>query len=159
MNTIEGKLVANPDHKFAIIVSRFNSLVTENLANGAHGALLQHGANDQNITKFYVPGSYEMPVVAKRLALSKKFNAIICVGAVIKGGTPHFDYICNETAKGLSSVGLEGQLPVSFGILTCENSSDALERSGLKAGNKGVEAALAALETANLLDEIEKQYG
>jgi 6,7-dimethyl-8-ribityllumazine synthase len=148
--TYEGKLEAK-GFRFAIVVSRFNSFVSGRLLEGALDALKRHGSDDKMIDVYMVPGSFEIPLVAKRLAKRKDVDAIICLGAVIKGGTPHFHYVASEVAKGIAMVSLESEKPISFGILTTENIEQAIERAGAKAGNKGFDAAMTAIEMVNLL--------
>lgn len=152
---IEGKLDAS-GLKFGIIVSRFNSFITDELLAGALDALYRHGAKEGDITVVRTPGSFEIPLVAKVLAQSQKFDAIIALGAVIRGGTPHWEYIASEVAKGLAQVNLEFGVPVSFGVLTTDNIEQAIERAGTKAGNKGFDAAVSAIEMANLKKELVK---
>ncbi|MDP8255378.1 MAG: 6,7-dimethyl-8-ribityllumazine synthase [Candidatus Alcyoniella australis] len=151
--TIEGKIDAK-GLKFGIIVSRFNSFITERLLEGALDALLRHGAADDDVTVVKVPGSFEIPGMARRLADTGRFNAVICLGAVIRGGTPHFDYVAAEVSKGLGQLTLNHEVPVAFGILTCDTIEQAIERAGSKAGNKGYDAALSAVETANLIRSL-----
>ena len=156
MQVIEGNIRAT-GKKFAIVVSRFNSFVVESLLEGALDTLERHGeVSDDDITLVRVPGAYELPVVAKKLAEKKSFDAIIALGAVIRGGTPHFDFVAGECNKGLSQVSLEYGVPVSFGVITTDSIEQAIERSGTKAGNKGAEAALGALEMVNVIDAVEK---
>ena len=140
--------------KFGIILSRFNDFIGEKLVGGAVDALLRHGAKEADIAIFKVPGSFEIPLTAKRLALTKKYDAIICLGAIIRGDTPHFEYIAAEVSKGIASVGLDTGIPVIFGVLTTDNIEQAIERSGTKAGNKGFDAANAAVELVNLLRNV-----
>ncbi|AWL11423.1 6,7-dimethyl-8-ribityllumazine synthase [Saliniradius amylolyticus] len=155
MNIIEGNLRAT-GKKFALVVSRFNSFVVESLVDGALDTLERVGeVNEQDITLVRVPGAYELPVVAKKLANSGKFDAIIALGAVIRGGTPHFDFVAGECNKGLAQVSLDAELPVAFGVITTDSIEQAIERSGTKAGNKGAEAAMGALEMVNVIDQIE----
>jgi 6,7-dimethyl-8-ribityllumazine synthase len=153
MNTIEGQLSAK-DLRCAIVVSRFNSLVSKQLLDGAVDCLLRHGGNDQNITVVHVPGSFEIPQVAMSLAASKRFDAVICLGAVIRGDTPHFDYVAAEAAKGVAQVGLQTGIPVAFGVLTTDTLEQALERAGAKAGNKGWDAAMTVMELAQVLHQV-----
>ena len=153
MRTIEGKLFAR-GRAFAIVVSRFNSLVTEQLLAGATDCLLRHGAEDGDITVVRCPGAFEIPQVARRLAGSGTFDAVICLGCVIRGETPHFDYIAAEVAKGVGQVSLQADIPVTFGVLTTETLEQALERAGAKAGNKGWDAALSAIELADLKTQL-----
>jgi 6,7-dimethyl-8-ribityllumazine synthase len=155
MKIIEGNVRAT-GKKFALVVSRFNSFVVESLVDGALDTLDRHGeVNDQDITLVRVPGAYELPVVAKKLAEQKQYDAIIALGAVIRGGTPHFDFVAGECNKGLAQVSLEYGIPVAFGVITTDSIEQAIERSGTKAGNKGAEAALGALEMVNVMDLIE----
>jgi 6,7-dimethyl-8-ribityllumazine synthase len=156
MNVIEGNVRAT-GKKFAIVVSRFNSFVVESLVDGALDTLERHGeVNSDDITVVRVPGAYELPVVAKKLAEKGQFDAIIALGAVIRGGTPHFDYVAGECNKGLAQVSLEFGIPVAFGVLTVDSIEQAIERSGTKAGNKGSEATLGALEMVNVISMIEE---
>jgi len=149
----EGKLNAR-GLKFGIIVSRFNDFICEHLLSGAMDVLIRNGAEDGNIEVFKVPGAFEIPQAARKVALSKKFDAVICLGAVIRGSTPHFEYIAAEVSKGVAMVGLEGEVPVTFGVLTTDNLEQAIERAGTKSGNKGWDAALSAIEMANLYREM-----
>lgn len=142
------------DAVYAIVVGRFNSFVTESLLAGALDTLKRHGVAETNITVVRVPGAYEIPLAAQRLAASKKYAAIIAIGAVIRGGTPHFDYVAGECAKGTAMVSLKYDIPVAFGVLTVDNIEQAIERAGTKAGNKGIEAALSALEMVSLLRKL-----
>ncbi len=151
---IEGKLIAK-DLKFAIVVSRFNDFITSKLLDGAMDAIIRHGGSDNNVDVVRVPGAFEMPVVAKKLAETKKYDAIVCLGAVIRGATPHFEYIASEVAKGLATVSLETGVPVSFGVLTTDTLEQAIERAGTKAGNKGFDAAMSAIEMANLFKQLD----
>ena len=154
MNVIEGSFVAS-GKKFAIVVSRFNAFVVESLLEGAVDALKRHGnVADSDITVVRVPGAYELPVAAKKLAQKGEFDAVIAIGAVIRGGTPHFDFVAGECNKGLAQVAMEFDIPVAFGVITVDSIEQAIERSGTKAGNKGAEAALSALEMVNVLDQI-----
>ena len=152
---IEGDLLAR-DLKFVIVAARFNDFIVDSLVRGALDALKRHGASEQNIAVVRVPGAFELPLAARKLAQSKRYQAIIALGAVIKGATPHFDYVCGECASGLSKVGQETGVPVSFGVLTTDTIEQAIERAGTKAGNKGADAALVALEMANLLIKLEQ---
>lgn len=147
--TYEGMLDAK-GFRFALVVSRFNELLTGRLVEGALDCLARHGARDEDLTVVKVPGSWELPLVAERLAVSGKVDAVISLGVLIRGATPHFDYIASETAKGLAQVALSSGIPVSFGVLTCDSLEQALERSGSKAGNKGWQAAQAAIEMVQL---------
>ncbi len=140
--------------KFAVVVSRFNEFITKKLLDGAQDALLRHGVNDGDIDVAFVPGAFEIPLVARSLAQTKRYNAIICLGAVIRGATPHFEYIAAEVTKGIAKVGLDTDLPVSFGVITADTLEQAIERAGTKSGNKGFDAAVDAIEMANLLKNI-----
>lgn len=153
MRIIEGNLVAK-DIKIGIVVGRFNEFIVSKLLDGALDGLKRHGVDEDNIEVSWVPGAFEIPLVAKKMAQSKKYDAIICLGAVIKGSTPHFDYVCAEASKGISSVSLSEELPVIFGVLTTDTIEQAIERAGTKAGNKGYDAAVTAIEMANLLKLI-----
>ena len=153
MRTIEGKLLGT-GLSVAIVVSRFNDLISEKLLDGARDALLRHDVSHQAVEVFRVPGAWELPLAAKELALSGKYDAIIALGAVIRGDTPHFDYVSAEMSKGLAQVGLEHRVPVVFGVLTCDTLEQALLRAGSKAGNKGADSAHTAIEMANLLRNI-----
>lgn len=156
MNIIEGNVRAT-GKKFALVVARFNSFVVESLVDGALDTLDRVGeVNDQDVTVVRVPGAYELPIVAKKLAEQKKYDAIIALGAVIRGGTPHFDFVAGECNKGLAQVSLEYGIPVSFGVITTDSIEQAIERSGTKAGNKGAEAAMGALEMVNVIAQIEE---
>ena len=150
---IEGKLIAK-NLKFAVLVSRFNDFITSRLLAGAKDTLLRHGAMDDDITVVYVPGSFEIPLVAKKLAESGEYAAVICVGAVIRGATPHFEYVASEVAKGVAQVALATGVPTVFGVITSDTIEQAVERAGSKAGNKGSEAALAAIELANVISQL-----
>ncbi len=150
---IQGYLNAK-GKKFAIVVSRFNELISKQLINGANDCLTRHGADDKDIKIYWVPGSFEIPLTAKKIALTKKFDAVICLGAVIRGDTPHFEYIAAEVSKGIANVALETGIPVIFGIITSDTMEQALERAGVKAGNKGWDAALTAIEMCDLLEKI-----
>jgi 6,7-dimethyl-8-ribityllumazine synthase len=150
---IEGMLSAQ-GHSYALVVSRFNTLVTKQLLDGAVDCLTRHGCNEQNLTVVYCPGSFELPQVALKLARSGQYDGIICLGCVIRGETPHFDYIAAEVTKGIGSVALETGVPVAYGVLTTENLEQALERAGAKAGNKGWDAALGAIELVNVFKQL-----
>jgi len=151
---IEGDLVVR-GARFGIVAGRFNSFIVESLLKGAIDTLVRHGASDSDIHAVYVPGAYEIPLVAQKMASSKRYDAIIALGAVIRGATPHFDYVAGECTKGLSTVGLNNELPVAFGVLTVDTIEQAIERAGTKAGNKGVDAAMSAIEMVNLLRQLE----
>ena len=153
MKTFEGKLVAR-DLKFAIVVSRFNEFISKNLLSGALDSLKRHEALDENIEIFWVPGSFEIPVIARRLAQSGKYDAVICLGAVIRGSTPHFGYVASEVSKGIARAGFDTGVPVAFGIITADTLEQAIDRAGAKSGNKGWQAALTAIEMANLMRSI-----
>jgi 6,7-dimethyl-8-ribityllumazine synthase len=153
MGTFEGQLVAR-DHRFGIVVSRFNEFISKSLLSGALDSLKRHEAADDNIDIAWVPGSFEIPLVAQKMAATGKYDAVICLGAVIRGNTPHFDYVAAEVSKGVARVGLETGVPVSFGIITADTLEQAVDRAGAKAGNKGWQAALTAIEMANLLSTI-----
>lgn len=152
---LEGHLIAK-GKKFGIVVSRFNSFLTQSLLDGAIDTLKRHGAGENDIEVAWVPGSFEIPYAAKKMAKDKKFNAVICLGVVIRGGTPHFEYIANEVAKGIASISLETGVPTIFGIITSDTLEQAIERSGTKQGNRGESAALSAIEMANLFEVLTK---
>lgn len=154
INTIEGGLTVR-GARFGIIASRFNSFIVDSLVGGAIDALKRHGADDGNIQLVKVPGAFEMPLVAARMAAKKEYDAIIALGAVIRGGTPHFEYVAGECTKGLAAVSAQHDIPVAFGVLTVDTIEQAIERAGTKAGNKGVEAAMSAIEMVNLLQNLE----
>jgi 6,7-dimethyl-8-ribityllumazine synthase len=150
---VEGNLTAK-GYAFGIVASRFNDFITARLLDGALDALRRHGADEDRITVARVPGSFEIPLVAKRMAASRQYDAVICLGTVIRGATPHFEYIAGEVAKGVAMAGLETGVPIVFGVLTTDSIEQAVERAGTKAGNKGFDAACAAIEMANLLREL-----
>ena len=154
VRTIEGSLQANGG-KYAIVAGRWNSFVVESLVQGALDSLTRHGIPEEDITLVRCPGAVEIPLTVKKVAKSGQYDAVIALGAVIRGGTPHFDFVANECAKGLSQVNLEQEIPVSFGVLTVDTIEQAIERSGTKAGNKGEEAAMAAFEMVSLLKNLE----
>ncbi len=149
MNIIEGKLVVK-DHKFAVIVSRFNEFIGQKLLEGSLDCLKRHGCSDENIDVVKVPGAFEIPLTADKLAASNKYAAIICLGAVIRGATPHFDYVSSNMSSGIAQVSLKRGIPIAFGVLTTDTIEQAIERAGTKAGNKGWDAALTAIEMADL---------
>ena len=149
----EGKLVAS-GLRFGIVASRFNELITNKLLSGAMDCLIRHGATEDEVEVAWVPGAFEIPLTAKKLATSGRYQALICLGAVIRGATPHFDYVAAEVSKGVANVGLETGTPVIFGVITADTIEQAIERAGTKAGNKGWDAALAAIEMANLQREL-----
>jgi len=151
--TYEGKLIAE-GLKFGIVASRFNEFITNKLLEGSVDALKRHGADESDIAIAWVPGAFEIPMIAKRMADSGKYDAVICLGTVIRGSTPHFDYVASEVSKGVAQVGLQACLPVIFGVITTDNIEQAIERAGTKAGNKGFQAAESAIEMANLLKSM-----
>ena len=153
IKTIEGQLIAK-GKKFAIAASRFNDFITKQLIDGCVDTLLRHGVEKDNIELTLVPGAFEIPLIAKKLSRQKGINAVICLGTVIRGSTPHFDYIASEVSKGIASVSLESGVPVIFGVITADTIEQAIERAGTKDGNKGKDAALSAIEMANLLTQI-----
>ena len=153
MNTYEGNLVAK-GLKFGIIIGRFNEFIGGKLLSGALDGLKRHGVEDSEIEIAWVPGAFEIPLIAKKLAKSGKYDAVICLGAVIRGSTPHFDYVSSEVSKGIASVSLDTEVPVIFGVLTTDTIEQAIERAGTKAGNKGYDAAVTAIEMANLLKQL-----
>ena len=157
IKTIDGHLNA-ADLKFAILATRFNDFIVDRLVGGAVDYLIRHGGSEENLTIVRVPGAFEMPLACKKLAASGKYDGIVAVGAVIRGGTPHFDFVAAEATKGLAHVSLESGVPVGFGLLTTDNIEQAIERAGTKAGNKGVEAASAVLETVRVLQQILVRY-
>jgi len=151
--TLEGKISAEGYH-FGLIVSRFNDFISSKLVEGAVDALKRHGAKEENLLLVKVPGAFEIPLAAKNLAESGKVDAVVCLGAVIRGSTPHFDYVAAEVSKGIAGVALETKVPVAFGVLTTDNLEQAIERAGTKSGNKGWDAALAAMEMVNLFKQL-----
>ena len=151
---LEGKVVAPEGMRVGIVASRFNSFIVEKLLEGAVDGLVRHGVEENNITACWVPGAFEIPLTAQKMAQSNKYDAVICVGAVIRGSTSHYDYVCNEVSKGIAAVGLQTGKPVLFGVVTTENIEQAIERSGSKAGNKGYDCALAAIEMVNLMGQL-----
>ena len=155
MKTFEGKLVSE-DIKVGIIVARFNEFITSKLLSGALDTLTRHEVKEENIQVAWVPGAFEIPLIASKMAESGKYDAVICLGAVIRGSTSHYDYVCSEVSKGIASVSLKSGIPVMFGVLTTENIEQAIERAGSKAGNKGSECAQGAIEMVNLIWEIQK---
>lgn len=152
MKIIEGALTAK-DLKIAIVVGRFNSFITDRLLSGAVNTITRSGGSEDNLTVVRVPGAFEIPLMAKKLAMSKKYDGILCLGAVIRGGTPHFDYVAGEMAKGIAHINLETGLPVALGVITSDNLEQAIERAGAKMGNKGEEATLALIEMINVLKQ------
>ena len=153
MKVLEGKLVATKG-KFAIVGSRFNEFIVSKLISGAEDTLVRHGVDTDDITLVWVPGAFEIPIVAKKMAASGKYDAVLCLGAVIKGSTSHYDYVCAEVSKGTAMVGLETGVPTLFGVLTTDNIEQAIERAGTKAGNKGYDVACSAIEMVNLMKNI-----
>jgi 6,7-dimethyl-8-ribityllumazine synthase len=151
---LEGQLLAE-GFRFGIIVSRFNDFISSRLVDGAMDALLRHGANEEQVSIIKVPGAFEIPLTAKKLAESGRYDAVICLGAVIRGSTPHFDYVAAEVSKGIAYVSLESRVPVTFGVLTTDNLEQAIERAGSKSGNKGYDGAMTAIEMVNLFKELE----
>jgi 6,7-dimethyl-8-ribityllumazine synthase len=154
MKTLEGKLVSD-GMKVGIVAARFNEFITSKLVSGAMDGLTRHNVKEEDIQVAWVPGAFEIPLIASKMAKSGKYDAVICVGAVIRGNTSHYDYVCNEVSKGIASVSLETGVPVLFGVLTTENIEQAIERAGTKAGNKGYDCALSAIEMVNLIKEFE----
>ncbi len=154
MKKFEGKLTAK-NMKIGIVVARFNEFITSKLLDGALDGLIRHGVKDEDISVAWAPGSFEIPLVASKMAGSGKYDAVICLGAVIRGATSHYDYVCNEVSKGVASISLKTGVPVLFGILTTENIEQAIERAGTKAGNKGYDCALGAIEMVNLMREMD----
>ena len=152
-NYVEGRLDGK-GKRFGIVLSRFNSFISERLLEGALDALRRHGAEEDGITVVRVPGSFEIPLFASKLARSGNYDAVICLGAVIRGSTPHFDYVAAEVSKGVAAVGLQSGLPVIFGVITTDTIEQAIERAGTKSGNKGFDAAMTAIEAASLMDEL-----
>ena len=155
MRIIEGNLVAK-DLKIGIVAGRFNEFIVSKLLGGALDGLKRHGVDEENIDVAWVPGAFELPLIAKKMVNTEKYDAVICLGAVIKGSTPHFDYVCAEVSKGIATVSLESEIPVMFGVVTTENIEQAIERAGTKSGNKGFDCAMGAIEMVNLLREIRK---
>ena len=155
MNTFEGKLVSK-EIKIGIVASRFNEFITTKLLSGAMDGLLRHDVAEKDIAVAWFPGAFEIPLIAAKMPKSGKYDAVICLGAVIRGATSHYDYVCNEVSKGIAAVSLESGVPVMFGILTTENIEQAIERAGTKGGNKGYDCAVGAIEMVNLIREIEK---
>lgn len=154
MHKIEGKLMAN-GMKFGIVAARFNEFIVSKLIGGAEDALLRHGADENDITLAWVPGAFEIPTAARQMALSGKYDAVICLGAVIRGATSHYDYVCNEVSKGIAHISLETGVPVMFGVITTENIEQAVERAGTKAGNKGYDTAVSAIEMVDLMKKLQ----
>ena len=153
MKTIEGKLIAT-GLKVGIVASRFNEFITGKLLGGAEDAFVRHGGKADDIEVAWVPGAFEIPLIAQKMAASKKYDAVVCVGAVIRGSTPHFDMVANESVKGIAQAGLQNGIPVIYGVLTTDSIEQAIERAGTKAGNKGFDAMTAAIEMANLVQQL-----
>jgi 6,7-dimethyl-8-ribityllumazine synthase len=154
INVVEGKLVAKEGMKVGIVASRFNEIIVNKLLAGAVDGLVRHGVDESNITAAWVPGAFEIPVVADKMASSGKYDAVICLGAVIRGDTTHYDYVCNEVSKGVAQAGMKNKIPVLFGVITTENIEQAVARAGSKSGNKGYDCALAAIEMVNLMSQL-----
>ena len=154
INLLEGKVVAPEGMKVGIVASRFNEIIVNKLLGGAVDGLVRHGVAEENIPAAWVPGAFELPVVAKKMAKSGKYDAVICLGAVIRGQTSHYDLVCNEAAKGIAQAGLETEIPVLFGVVTTDNIEQAIARAGSKAGNKGYDCALSAVEMVNLMRQM-----
>lgn len=155
MNELQ-KTMNGENLKIAIVTAEFNDFITDRLLDGAHKTLLKHGVKDENIDLVYVPGAFELPLIAKTLAETKKYNSVITLGCVIRGSTTHYDYVCNEAAKGISHAGLSTGVPVIFGVITTENIEQAIDRAGAKVGNKGSEAAVTAIEMAGVIQSIKE---
>lgn len=155
MKTYSANLIARDGMKIAIVAARFNEFITSKLLSGAVDGLTRHGVASDNIAVAWVPGAFEIPLVAAKMAKSGKYNAVICLGAVIRGTTDHYDYVCAEVSKGIATVSLAAEVPVLFGVLTCDTLEQAIERAGTKAGNKGYDCAVSAIEMANLLRELD----
>lgn len=154
MKTYSANLIARDDMKIGIVAARFNEFITSKLLSGAVDGLNRHGVADDNIAVAWVPGAFEIPLVAAKMAKSGKYDAVICLGAVIRGTTDHYDYVCAEVSKGIATASLAAEVPVLFGVLTCDTLEQAIERAGTKAGNKGYDCAVSAIEMANLLHEL-----
>lgn len=155
MNVFEGKVVSE-NIKIGIVAARFNEFITSKLLGGALDGLKRHNINENDIDVAWVPGAFEIPLIAKKMANSGKYDAVICLGAVIRGSTSHYDYVCNEVSKGIAAVSMNSDIPVMFGVITTENIEQAIERAGTKAGNKGYDCALGAIEMVNLIREMDK---
>ena len=155
MNVFEGKVVSE-NIKIGIVAARFNEFITSKLLGGALDGLKRHNVNENDIDVAWVPGAFEIPLIAKKMANSGKYDAVICLGAVIRGSTSHYDYVCNEVSKGIAAVSMNSDIPVMFGVITTENIEQAIERAGTKAGNKGYDCALGAIEMINLIREMDK---
>jgi len=155
LKTFEGKLVVSNEIKIGIVAARFNEFITAKLLGGALDALKRHDVSDENIDTAWVPGAFEIPLIASKMAKTGKYDAVICLGSVIRGSTSHYDYVCSEVSKGIANVSLSSDIPVMFGVLTTENIEQAIERAGSKAGNKGYDCAVSAIEMVNLIREIQ----
>ncbi|MBQ3566263.1 MAG: 6,7-dimethyl-8-ribityllumazine synthase [Oscillospiraceae bacterium] len=156
MKVFEGNVVSQNNIRVGIVAARFNEFIVSKLVGGALDGLKRHGVNEEDVDVAWVPGAFEIPLIAKKMAGCGKYDAVICVGAVIRGSTTHYDYVCSEVSKGIASVSLNADIPVMFGVITTENIEQAIERAGSKAGNKGYDCALGAIEMVNLIREIEK---
>lgn len=156
MKKFEGKVVPQKELKIGIVAARFNEFISSKLVSGAMDGLLRHNVEDENVDIAWVPGAFEIPIIASKMAKSGKYDAIICLGAIIRGTTSHYDYVCNEVSKGIATISLNSGVPVMFGVLTTDNIEQAIERAGTKAGNKGYDCALGAIEMVNLIHEIEE---
>jgi len=156
IKTLQGHLNAQ-NRKFAVVISRFNEFISQKMLDGAMDCLLRHGADEKNVTIHWVPGSFEIPLIAQKTATSGQYDAVICLGTIIRGDTPHFEYIASEVAKGIAHVSLDSGTPVAFGIITADTTEQAIERAGTKSGNKGWDAALSAIEMADLIKKIGKK--
>lgn len=154
MNILEGKVVAKEGMKVGIVAARFNEFITNKLVGGALDGLVRHGVDEANVSTAWVPGAYEIPLIAQKMAMSGKYDAVIAVGAVIRGSTSHYDYVCAEVSKGIAQVSLKADIPVMFGVLTTDTIEQAIERAGTKAGNKGYDCALSAIEMVNLIENL-----
>ena len=155
MKTLEGKVVSPEGMKVGIVAARFNDFIVSKLVSGAIDGLVRHDVNEDDISVAYVPGAFEIPLIAEKMAKSGKYDAVICLGAIIRGNTSHYDLVCNEVSKGIAQISLASEVPVMFGVITTENIEQAIERAGSKAGNKGYECALGAIEMVNLIKGIE----
>ena len=156
MKTFEGKLISK-DIKIGIVAARFNEFITSKLLGGAMGGLIRHDVHEEDIDVAWVPGAFEIPLIASKMASSGRYDAILCLGAVIRGSTGHYDYVCNEVSKGIAAISLQSGIPVMFGVLTTENIEQAIERAGTKAGNKGYDCAVSAVEMVNLIREMDEK--
>ena len=156
MRTFEGNVVAENNMRIGIVAARFNEFITSKLVAGAQDALRRHNVSEEDVDVAWVPGAFEIPLIASEMAKCGKYDAVICVGAVIRGSTSHYDYVCNEVSKGIASVSLQSKIPVMFGVVTTDNIEQAIERAGSKAGNKGYECAVGAIEMVNLMRVMEK---